>query len=97
MDHYAPQVQKAPLIPSFGPPGTVKDIQAPFPGIVFDMPFQARKVNAAGNRGNYKKIGPKIELPHIHNHYLPPVVFGEEFSQFHRLPGGRGGGVFISL
>jgi hypothetical protein len=87
--HYAAQVQKAPFIFGFRPSGAVEYIQTLVPGIFFYMPFQTGKVNGAGNGGDYKKIRPKIKIPHVHYHYFSAVRAGEEPSKFYRFPGAR--------
>jgi hypothetical protein len=81
--HKGAHVDKAPFVIFFpASAGMPQYFQPPFAGKIPDMPFESRKMGAAGDRGNDKKIGPGIKAAEIQNNYIGAPVFGKQFPQF---------------
>jgi hypothetical protein len=75
------EIYEVPQIIRNGFTAMVKNFYAFTGGKFFDMPLESMEMGGARYGGDYKKIGPAVELPQIQNHYIAAIVFPKQLPQ----------------
>jgi hypothetical protein len=81
MNDNGSEIQEAPFVITFWFSGAMQNFKFSFPDEFFYVPLQPKEMSIACHRGNYKKVRPEIQRPHVHDQHINAAMILKKLSQ----------------